>query len=388
MLRSSRWLRDAAHEAAAKRQLDLLARRKGVYDKTFYFKVFGASFVGLCAYFPISFLWADCMEENGETFGTPTAVHLLESMPLHFISRCAGAMASSTVIPRWVHQRIIEAGVAFGGVDLNDIEPEEINRWHSVQDFFERKLKKDARPIDAEGYVTSPCDGQLLKCGLVDSDNKIVQVKGCSYTVQNLFRSTVTLPPALRDSTKRCYFAFRLNPHDYHRFHAPIAFQPLESVHVPGYLFPVMRAAIRWIPMLYVNNERIIVNGDIVPRQPPTANSKEANKHSAAAKILGKVSMAFVGATCVGGIHLNMDSRIKTNMLEPPPYALHRKYDRAVAPLVSQGEEVGHFSLGSAIVLIVDVPKDMAIVVSEGQSVRMGQALIKSLPSAPHATHM
>ena len=86
--------------------------------------------------------------------------------------------------------------------------------------------------------------------------------------------------------------------------------------------------------------------------------------------------MAFVGATCVGGIHLAMDSRIRTNMIDPPTYALHRKYAREVAPLVAKGEEVGHFTIGSAIVMVVDVPKDFPVVVTEGQLVKVGQPLI------------
>lgn len=390
MLRCSRLFSDAAHEAARERQMQLLARRKGVYTRGFVLKFIAASAAAYVAYFPLA-MWysSSVLEENedGRTLASPTAVHMLEALPLDTISRAMGQLANSEFIPTWVHRRLIDLTCQLYGVDLSDVPEEAVASWRLLQEFFVRRLRDGARPIDEAAFVTSPCDGELIKWGVVSKDSKMVQVKGCTYTIANLFRSSVERPNQTHTATERYYFAFRLGPQDYHRFHAPCAFRPFESVHVPGHLYPVMRAATKWLPMLYVNNERVVLNGAIVgpEKTPEEIKGKKgagpaAGSPAAALRAVeaagGKLSMAFVGATCVGGIHLAMDSRIRTNMIDPPTYALHRKYAREVAPLVAKGEEVGHFTIGSAIVMVVDVPKDFPVVVTEGQLVKVGQPLI------------
>ena len=53
--------------------------------------------------------------------------------------------------------------------------------------FFRRKLKNTARPIDSEVPLTSPCDGRVLACGLVDpATGFLEQVGSLSHTFSEL----------------------------------------------------------------------------------------------------------------------------------------------------------------------------------------------------------
>ena len=356
-----------------------------------YHKVFGVGVVGACVYFPTSFYLADTMEENGKTFGPYFVVQAIELLPLNILSRFAGAVASSEYLPPSAHHKLIEYYCSFYSVDLTEAAvpgssgevQATIADYPTLQSFFTRELVKGARPVSDEGPVVSPCDAALLRCGEVGADNLLVQVKGCSYSISNLLRTQLPIPansislmslqeagalsPAeLSKKTKRLFFSFHLGPADYHRFHSPLDFEVRESILMPGLLFPVMRSATKWFPMLYVNNERVAVHGPIKSKKGESEGSNQR-----------QIGLALVGALNVGSIALLFDERVRSNLADPPSYAVHRQYSEKAAPILTRGQQMGMFKMGSSIVMVLDVPADQQIQVKTGDKVKVGQCLVK-----------
>ena len=141
---------------------------------------------------------------------------------------------------------------------------------------------------------------------------------------------------------------FHLRPGDYHRFHAPVDFNIMHSVHIPGALLPVTSTALRWLPRLLVSNERVVLQGE-------------------------KCSLVAVGATNVGSVRLDYDQRVKTNRFDVRTHAVH--YDYNIGYHARQGECLGHFAFGSCVVLLLDIPKELPMLVKEGQEVCVGMPL-------------
>lgn len=101
-----------------------------------------------------------------------------------------------------------------------------ITRWHinteelerpvesftSFNDFFIRKLKPSARPIDRDpSHLIAPADSRLLAYPL--SRDTVLPVKGRAFTVRELLRNEI----ADQFAGGLCLI-FRLAPVDYHRF--------------------------------------------------------------------------------------------------------------------------------------------------------------------------
>ena len=75
--------------------------------------------------------------------------------------------------------------------------------------------------------------------------------------------------------------------------------------------------------------------------------------------------MVMVGASLIGGIHLRGVAR--SDWVRGKPFRLHRR--------LARGDELGHFTFGSTVVVLL--PPDLAgtAVVSEGHPIRMGETV-------------
>jgi len=135
-------------------------------------------------------------------------------------------------------------------------------------------------PVD--GRVN--CFGEVLPGGLVD------QIKGMSYRVEDLLGHPLP-PPA--EGSKMYYYVLYLAPGDYHRMHAPFECTVEERRHFPGALYPVAPSIARYIPSLFVRNERVVLSG--------------AWKH-------GFMALVPVGAYNVGSMKLTFDDELDTNL--------------------------------------------------------------------------
>ncbi|MEM9444146.1 MAG: archaetidylserine decarboxylase [Verrucomicrobiota bacterium] len=97
-------------------------------------------------------------------------------------------------------------------VDIAELQ-DEVTSFNSFNDFFVRKLKPEARPIDSDPKkLISPADARLFVYKI--NQDLIVPVKGVSFTLKQL----------TRDQEIAKFFEgglcliFRLAPIDYHRF--------------------------------------------------------------------------------------------------------------------------------------------------------------------------
>lgn len=113
------------------------------------------------------------------------------------------------------------------------------------------------------------------------TDSKIlVQVKGCTYSLHSLLRTT---PPSCAISTgkRRVGVLFRLRLCDYHHVIAPQTFRCESSIYVPGTLLPVSGAAMHYFPGLLTHNERVIVHGCTTHDKSVSVNSNRMDSNDA-----------------------------------------------------------------------------------------------------------
>ncbi|WP_050606202.1 phosphatidylserine decarboxylase [Clostridium niameyense] len=126
------------------------------------------------------------------------------------------------------------------------------NKFKSFNDFFTRKLKKEARPINPnKSILISPGDGKLLAYDNIDLD-KLVQVKGFTYSLYELIDNK-SLAEEYKDGS--CLI-LRLCPTDYHRFHFIDDGICEKTNKIKGFYYSVNPIALCNISKLFCQNKR------------------------------------------------------------------------------------------------------------------------------------
>lgn len=152
------------------------------------------------------------------------------------------------------------------------------DEFSSFNDFFTRKLTKEARPVDMNRNVLiSPGDGRLLAYENIDL-NKLVQIKGFTYSLNKLINDP-TISETFSGGT--CLI-LRLCPTDYHRFHFVDDGVSEKTTQITGDYYSVNPIALKQIPELFCRNKR-----------------EWSIFHS---KNFGDLLHIEIGATCVGSI--------------------------------------------------------------------------------------
>lgn len=103
-------------------------------------------------------------------------------------------------------------------ISKNDIDMSEYvnKRWTSFNDFFIRRIKPDARPVDMNPMaLVSPCDSVLSAYTI--NENSVFTVKNADYTLESLLENP-SLAKKYRGGT--CLI-FRMMPVNYHRYIYP-----------------------------------------------------------------------------------------------------------------------------------------------------------------------
>ncbi len=120
-----------------------------------------------------------------------------------------------------------------------DLSFYEQKTYHSFNDFFTRKIRKEFRPFVMEEQVlVSPCDGKLSVYPI--ASDSVFPVKGRGYTIDQL----------LQDATlaKQFYggfcLVFRLTVDDYHRYFYFDSGRKSENIFIPGRLHTVRPIAL------------------------------------------------------------------------------------------------------------------------------------------------
>jgi phosphatidylserine decarboxylase len=165
-------------------------------------------------------------------------------------------------------------------LEINVSEAEkDISEYHSFNDFFARKLYKNARPIHQEPEsIIAPGDGRLLVFPKI-SETTIVNIKWMPIKLTDLFNKNETLTRRYANSS--CGI-LRLCPADYHRFHFPVSGKAGITKTVPGLLHSVNPYALEQNIPVFCMNKRTLCELD----------SDE----------FGKVLLIEVGALFVGTI--------------------------------------------------------------------------------------
>lgn len=178
----------------------------------------------------------------------PLRAIVLNCLPKVALSRLCG-LVCSVPLPRRLRPLLFRWFARRYGADLGEVLGN-LDDFRSLQHFFQRPLRPDARPIASTALVW-PCDGRIVTTGPV-VDGAIEQVKGRRYALADLLGDTA-LAAALADGSQVTIY---LAPGDYHRVHAPFAGEVLAVQAIPGTLFPVNGPAVRSIDRLFVRNSR------------------------------------------------------------------------------------------------------------------------------------
>ena len=198
--------------------------------------------------------------------------------------------------------------IAFHRLDVNEIlDP--LNSFRTFNEFFYRKLKPDARPIEAPGddsRLVSCADCRMMAFETVNEATKI-WIKGRDFSVARL------LGPEYKDVIDRydggALGIFRLAPQDYHRFHSPVAGTIGKMTLIDGEYYTVNPQAIRTTLDVYGENIR-----KVVPIQ---------------SEQFGLVMTVWVGAMMVGSILTSVEE----------------------GQHVERGDELGYFAFGGSTII-------------------------------------
>ncbi len=266
------------------------------------------------------------ISESGARYEILKDVYLLflTLLPKNLISKIFGYF-STLKLPRFMMIPLLKAFAKAYKINLDEAELE-IKEYASLNQFFTRALRAEARIIDsAENAVVSPTDSKITSFGNINQST-IIQAKGIDYSVKELLGSEKYYP----SFTNGKYITFYLSPQDYHRIHSPFAGQILGYYYEPGKLFPVNDLAVLNIRGLFPKNERLI-----------TFLQTE----------YGKIAVIKVGASNVGKIRVTYDNKIVTNNWIR--FSKQHEY-KDVSIMIDKGSEMGRFEMGSTVILVFE----------------------------------
>jgi len=266
------------------------------------------------------------ISESGARYEILKDIYLLflTLLPKNLISKLFGYF-STLKLPRFMMITILKAFAKAYKINLDEAELE-IKEYASLNQFFTRALRAEARIIDsAENAVVSPTDSKITSFGNIN-ESTIIQAKGIDYSVKELLGSE----KHYKSFTNGKYITFYLSPQDYHRIHSPFFGQILGYYYEPGKLFPVNDLAVLNIRGLFPKNERLI-----------TFLQTE----------YGKIAVIKVGASNVGKIRVTYDNKIVTNNWIR--FSKEHEY-KDVSIMIDKGSELGRFEMGSTVILVFE----------------------------------
>ena len=213
-------------------------------------------------------------------------------------------------------------------------------QFSTFNDFFTRKLKRDARLVDTNSnIVVSPADGKVLAYSNIINSDFIV--KGYQFDVYSFLEDSA-LARKYHDGS---LLIVRLAPNDYHRFHFPVDDSVSPIVRITGDYYSVNPIALHKMAEIFCLNKREFV---VISNQQ-----------------FGDVIMAEVGATMVGSIIQTYNGN-----------------------KVTKGEEKGFFKFGGSTVVLlfekgkIHIDKDLLMNTSKNleTTVKVGERIgVKSL---------
>jgi phosphatidylserine decarboxylase len=216
--------------------------------------------------------------------------------------------------------------------------------YESLNAFFTRALKPDARPLDHDhNNWASPVDGTVSQAGAIDN-GRIFQAKGRDYTLLELLGEDKAQAAPFKDGK---FATLYLSPRDYHRIHMPVDAELKSMTYIPGRLFSVAAYTVKAIPRLFARNERVVCQF-------------ETNQGPMIMVLVGAINVSAT-ETVWHGLVTGNGSKIK-------------RYDYAAGEVsLKRGDEMGRFNLGSTVILITTDSFTLDDSIEAGAAVYMGR---------------
>lgn len=189
---------------------------------------------------------------------------------------------------------------------------DDVTSFNSFNDFFIRKLKPSARPIDKNpAFAAIPADGRFRFFQNLKLETELL-VKGKHLSLPNLLQDESLAKKYVGGSA----VLGRLCPVDYHRFHFPTDGIPGKTKFINGPLFSVNPLAVLKNPSYLFENKRTLTLIETTH--------------------FGTIAYLEIGATNVGTIHETFTPNV----------------------FIKKGAEKGYFSFGgSALILLFEKDK-------------------------------
>ena len=269
-------------------------------------------------------------------------------IPQHFISKLIGKLANSKN-PR-LKNFLISYFLKFYEINMEEALEQDISKFDTFNAFFIRRLKPEKRSIcKKEQSIVCPVDGEISQIGSI-KENKVFQAKGRTFDLFKFLGGDENLCEEFQNGS---FSTIYLSPKDYHRVHVPFSGTLRSMCYIPGKLFSVNHATVDSVDNLFDKNERLVTIFD-------TTN--------------GPMAIILVGAMIVAGIHAvwyekDFKGQRKIKKINYPKSG-------AKSVTLQKGEELGHFELGSTVVICFpDGKMKWEKQLKSGSDVQMGQML-------------
>jgi phosphatidylserine decarboxylase len=192
-------------------------------------------------------------------------------------------------------------------IALNEAVKDRLEHYKTFNDFFTRKLKPEARPInDEKNSIISPADGRLYAYENLNENSQLF-VKGQPFDLAAFLQDKELAKKYYNGTLVVIYLA----PTDYHRFHFPVDAHAALPKQIAGRYESVN-------PFVYKTGVQSLQENE---RQLIELTTKDC----------GTICLVAVGAMCVGKI---------TSTFQPKTW--HQK-----------GDEAGYFSFGGSTVILL-----------------------------------
>lgn len=282
-----------------------------------------------------------------QTFSNHLITYLQKCLPARTIGRCIYRLSRSENV--WLKNRLISCFCWLYSVDVSEAEKPVPSGYRHFNEFFTRKLKITARPIDTQhDSFICPADGTLAQFGYA-RETELLQAKGMTFLTKDLLGDA-----QMAASLGNCAYAtIYLAPYNYHRLHMPLEGTLESTLFIPGCLYSVNERTAAAVPNLYALNERLVC--------------QFRNAY-------GSFVMVLVGAMNVASISTAWGGEIM-----PPANGNVVRTDfsaNSSPPSLERGSYMGHFNMGSTIVVLAPpalLTWDTTL--QTGSLVRVGQRL-------------
>jgi phosphatidylserine decarboxylase len=277
---------------------------------------------------------------------SPFKVLLQYLVPQHALTWLAGWLSNCRW--QWVKNWEIRYFIQRYNVNIQDAVLTSIDDYPTFNSFFTRLLKPGLRPVvtDPEA-LACPADGGISQIGEIKND-LLLQAKGFDFRLQELLGGDSALANTFTNGN---FATVYLAPKDYHRVHMPFTGTLSETIYIPGDLFSVNQNTVSHVPNLFARNERLV---------------------SIFETEIGQMAVILVGAMLVGSINTVWGSNVRARQITS------QKFSGTNAIKLEKGAEMGHFKMGSTVIILFTPGKIRWVTdLKDNSTVRMGESIAK-----------